>query len=60
MNKSQTNAQTYRILKIDINGDQQADNEETKDWRFFDEAAANHDGVATSEEIRSFLRSRRN
>lgn len=53
-NQSQLNTQISRLRLMDTNGDQQLSKEEAEDWRFFDEVDANHDGVATSEEIRNF------
>ncbi|MCZ6674594.1 MAG: hypothetical protein O7C75_16825, partial [Verrucomicrobia bacterium] len=48
-----------RLRTMDTNGDQQLSAEEAKDWEYFEKVDANNDGIATGDEIRAFLQSRR-
>jgi CubicO group peptidase (beta-lactamase class C family) len=48
-----------RLRAMDANNDEQLTVDEAKEWEFFEQADANNDGIATGEEIRAFLRSRR-
>ena len=55
----QAGVNLVRLRAMDTNGDEQLTAEEAREWEFFAQADANHDGLATGEEIRAFLRGRR-
>ncbi len=48
-----------RLREMDINGDEQLTKEEAKGWEPFDEVDADNDGIATGQEIRTYLQAQR-
>ena len=48
-----------RLRSMDTNKDNQLSEKEAKDWKFFAEADANQDGIATGREIGAFLQKSR-